>query len=125
MIATAQTLESLLLNNVLDLRFVRRIPVPGKPNTRRMLCTKSSTLLNSPNGRMVLNYRPPTHPKKVNEARSNVSVVWDILMQDYRVVSADQVNIIKSIPDNKEFWDYFNSTIYVMTAEQKIQYMNS
>lgn len=125
MAVSVSTLESLLLNNVLDLRFARRIPVPGKPATRRMLCTKSFELLNSTNGKIVLNYKAPKHGKQFNERAKNACIVWDILMQDYRVVSADQVTIIRQIPANDEFWTFFNNQIYTLTTEQKVQFMES
>ena len=125
MAVSIQTLESLLLNNVLDLRFTRRIPLPNKPSTRRMLCTKSYDLLNSTNGRVVLNYRPPKSAKQFNESKENACIVWDILMQDYRIVSADQITIIRQIPANQEFWTFFNNEIYTLNTEQKIMYMES
>lgn len=125
MAVSIQTLENLLLNNVLDLRFTRRIPLANKPATRRMLCTKSYELLNSTNGRIVLNYRPPRSGKQFNERRENACIVWDILMQDYRIVSADQITIIRQIPANQEFWTFFNKEIYTLNTEQKILYMES
>lgn len=125
MLVTRPTLESLLLRNVLDLRFVRRSPAPGRPPTRRMLCTKSYDLLGSTNGRIVLNYRPPKSGKQIIESKENACVVWDILMQDYRIVSADEVNVIREIPANDEFWKYFNKNILPMSAEQKLTYMDS
>jgi hypothetical protein len=125
MLVTRPTLESLLLRNVVDLRFVRRSPAPGRPPTRRMLCTKSYDLLGSTNGRIVLNYRPPKNPKQINESKENVCVVWDILMQNYRVVSADEVDVIKTIPATDEFWSYFNKEILPLTASQKMAYMDS
>lgn len=125
MIVTQQTLETLLLNNVLDLRFTRKIPVAGKPATRRMICTKSFELLNSTNGKIVLNYVPPKHGKQLDEAITNTCVVWDILMQNYRVVSADQVDVLREMPANDEFWKTFNNEIYPMSTEQKINFMNS
>lgn len=125
MLVTRPTLESLLLRNVLDLRFVRRTAAPGRPPTRRMLCTKSYDLLSSTNGRVVLNYRPPKSGKQVNEAKENVCVVWDILMQNYRVISADEVDVIKTIPATEEFWKYFNKEVLPLTASQKIAYMDS
>jgi hypothetical protein len=125
MLVTRPTLESLLLRNVIDLRFVRRTPSPGRPSTRRMLCTKSYDLLGSTNGRIVLNYRPPKNPKQINESKENACVVWDILMQNYRVVSADEIDVIKTIPATDEFWSYFNKEILPLTASQKMAYMDS
>jgi hypothetical protein len=125
MAISIQTLENLLLNNVLDLRFTRRVLLPNKPGSRRMLCTKSYDLLNSTNGRIVLNYKPPSSGKQFNENKNNACIVWDILMQDYRIVSVDQVSIIRQIPANEEFWTFFNKEIYTLTTEQKILYMES
>ncbi len=125
MIVQRAALDSILLNNVCEIRFVRRIPVAGKSPTRRMWCTKSFSLLNSTNGRVVLNYKPPTGAKKVNESANNVIVVWDILMQDYRVVSGDQVDLLQQVPANDEFWKFFNENIYTLTTEQKINFMNT
>ena len=122
---TLDALEPLLLNNVVDLRFVRRIPIGNKPMTRRMLCTKSYSLLNSTNGRVVLNYKPPTHNKQFNERIKNALIVWDILMQDYRVVSCESVDVIRTIPANEEFWTFFNKEIYILNTEQKIVFMES
>jgi len=125
MLVARPTLESLLLQNVLDLRFVRRSPAPGRPPTRRILCTKSYTLLSSTNGRIVLNYNPPAGKKQFNEAKENACVVWDILMQDFRVISADEVDVIKTIPATDEFWEYFNDEVLPLTGAQKLNYMNS
>lgn len=120
-----QTLENLLLKNVLDIRFVRRIPVANRPLTRRMLCTKSYTLLNSTNGRVVLGYRPPRSAKQFNEFDAHALVVWDIIMQDYRIVSLEDVTIIRQIPAGNKFWTFFNKEIYPLSTEQKIKYMDS
>jgi hypothetical protein len=125
MIASQSALNNLLLSNVLDIRFTRRIPVGGKAPTRRMLCTKSYDLLNTINGKVVLNYQPPRHAKQIDEAITNTCIVWDILMQDYRVVSADQVDVLREIPANDSFWKIFNEEIYPMTPEQKLNFMNS
>ena len=125
MIVQRSTLENLLLNNVVDLRFSRRIILPGKSPTRRMICTKSYSLLQSTNGRIVLNYSPPKHNKQFNEAKNNALVVWDVLMQDYRIVSVDKVDVIKEIPADETFWNYFNTNIFPMSTEQKIIFMDT
>ena len=124
MLIQRESLDSILLNHVCEIRFTRRRPVRGKSPTRRMWCTKSYNLLNSTNGRVGLNYRAPTHPKQINEALYNVLVIWDILMQDYRIISFDQCNLIQQIPADDNFWKYFNENIYTMTTEQKINFMN-
>lgn len=122
---TVSALDSLLKNNVLEIRFARRVPVPGKSPLRRMICTKSYDLLNSTNGKLALNYRPPKGPMRVDEGREGVCVVWDILMQDYRTVPAETVTVVNQIPIGDEFWKYFNQTLYPMSKAQKIQFMDS
>lgn len=125
MIVQRSSLNSSLLNNVCEIRFTRRIVVPGKANTRRMWCTKSYNLLNSTNGRVTLNFRPPLGPIKINEAADNILVVWDILMQDYRNVSMDSCDLIQQVPADESFWKFFNENIYIMTAAQKFNFLNS
>lgn len=117
-------LEALLRNNVCEIRFVRRHQVPTRPPTRRMICTKSSNILNSVDGRTKLNYRLPIHPMQVDPIRDNLVVVWDILMQDYRNVSMEECVMIRQIPES-EFWEYYNNELYPMSAQDKINLMNS
>jgi len=118
-------LDSLLKSNVCEVRFVRRRPRAGSSPTRRILCTKSHSLLTSTNGKVTLNYRSPSNPPQINEAMQNVVTVWDILMQDYRNISMDQCELINQIPANEEFWEYFNESIYPMSGEQKLNFMNT
>ncbi len=125
MVVQRSTLDSILLANVCDVRFVRKIPRNGRPATRRMLCTKSYSLLNSTNGRITLNYRPPTNPPQVNEAKDNIITVWDILIQDYRNINMAQCDLIEQIPATEEFWEYFNDNIYPMSADQKLNFINT
>jgi len=125
MIVQRATLDSLLLNNVCDIRFARRIVKPGQAPTRRMLCTKSLSLLNSVNGRISLNYFPPKNPPHSYLGPDNLAVAWDILMQDYRNINMNECDLISQIPANEEFWIYFNESIYPMSADQKLNFMNS
>ncbi len=125
MIVQRSTLDSLLQNNVCDIRFARRIIKPGQVPTRRMLCTKSQSLLNSVNGKISLNYFPPKGAPYSYLGPDNLVVAWDILMQDYRNINMNQCNVISQIPANDDFWVYFNENIYPMSAQQKINFMNS
>lgn len=118
-------LYNTLLNNVVELRFVRRRPVKGLSNTRRMLCTNCSHILNSINGRMVLNYRAPSSLPAYDPTQLGLIITWDILMQDFRQVSQETCSIIKVIPGTDEFWKYFNEQIITMTTYQKVAFMNS
>ena len=118
-------LDSLLLDNVCEIRFPRRIVKSGQSSTRRMLCTKSLSLLDSTNGRISLNYFPPKGPPKKYLGPDHLVVAWDILMQDYRNININQCDLIQQIPANDDFWVYFNENIYPMSAKQKSNFMNS
>lgn len=122
---TRNELDNNLLTNVLDLRFVRRRPISTKPDTRRMLCTKSYELLNSINGRIALNYRPPANIPAYDIVSKNLIIVWDIFMQDYRTLPVESVNVLNTIPANEKFWTYFNENLRSMSSLDKIIFMQS
>lgn len=119
------TLDNILLNNVCEIRFTRKIPVTGKPPTRRMWCTKSYNLLTSTNGTVSLNYRAPKQAKVVNESLDNILVVWDVFMQDYRTINMNDCELLQQVPADDSFWQYFNENLYPMSAAQKAVFMNS
>tara|TARA_R100001509_G_C4803559_1_gene193932 strand:- start:375 stop:788 length:414 start_codon:yes stop_codon:yes gene_type:complete len=125
MIIQKAALDALLLDNVCEIRFARRIIKPGQAPTRRMLCTKSLSLLNSVNGRISLNYFPPKGPPKAYLGPDRLAVAWDIIMQDYRNINTLQCDLIQQIPANDDFWVYFNENIYPMSPGQKFNFMNS
>ena len=120
-----EQLKTILLNNVCEIRFVRRRPLINAPPTRRMMATLSYTLLNSTNGRLTLNFRPTIRPPRFNPAQKNLLTVWDIFMQDYRNVNCDDVEIVATIPANEKFWEYFAAKLQNMTPQQKLAYQNS
>lgn len=123
----ASTLRVLLENNVLEIKFKRRRPKAGKPATRRMLCTNSPVILLSEAGRTTLHYKPISSGPKYSPPSKNLVITWDIFKQDYRAVSVDNCELISQIPisgDGREFWEYFNETIYPMTPAQKEAFMN-
>jgi len=118
----------LLQKNVVELRFRRRIQKSGYSDYRRMLCTNDPLLLNSIGGKNILNYIPP-HGGHLpyDPALKNLAIVWDIFMQSYRAVNCndcDVVSVIQSTPPEK-FWDYFNSRIIKMSANEKIAFQNN
>lgn len=119
------SLNSDLLNNVCEVRFLKRTSPSNRPEYRRMLCTKNYELLSSVNGKLTLNFREATRQKVINEAVKNVLVVWDILMQDYRIISLDDCDLITKIPADETFWEYFNKNIYPMSTNQKVNFMKS
>jgi len=123
--ASLPTIKSLLLNNVVEIKFLRKRPKPGTPDTRRMLCTNSLSLLNSTEGRLALNYRRAIQMPKFDPTAKNLVITWDIFMQDYRCINMAACDLIQVIPANKEFWTFFNNRLVGMDAAQKINFMNS
>ena len=102
-----QTLQNQLRSNVCEIMFVRRRARIERPAIRRMLCTLDDTILTSINGKMTLNYRQPTHMLPYNAQAKNLLPVWDIFMQDWRMVNMDDCQIVQTIK-NIDFWKYFN-----------------
>ena len=125
MLVSLTSLKSVLQNNVCEIKFARRRPKPGKPMSRRMLCTNAQTVLNSVDGRVTLNYKPAVRGLRYNPDQKNIVIVWDIFMQDYRCVSCDSCDLITSIPAGPTFWKYFRENLAKMTTAQKVAYMDS
>lgn len=119
------TLSNLLQQNVLEIKFLRRRQVTGKPPTRRMLCTSNDTLLKSEPGRKLLNYRDPVKKVQYNPSGKNITIVWDILVQDFRAISVDECEVLAMIESQEEFWKYYNDVLFPMTPEQKTAFMLS
>ena len=117
-------LKSLLQGNVVEVKFARRIPKPGKPANRRMFCTNSYTLLNSSEGRITLNYTPPKKAPKYNPDTKNLIITWDVFMQGYRTISVESCELISLIPANELFWEYFRENLTTMSPPQKIGFMD-
>jgi hypothetical protein len=90
-----------------------------------MICTNANSLLLSVDGRLTLNYAPPKSLPSFSVSQKNVVVAWDVLMQDFRAISCENCNLIKTVPANNEFWDYFKSTLLPMTPGQKTMFMDS
>lgn len=120
-------LKTLLQNNVCEIVFVRRRPerAPGRPEIRRMLCTISENVFMSENAIRSLNFRRPKTGRRLDEAKHNIVVVWDIFMQDYRNVSMDTCYLRQTIPDDDTFWKYYNDALLTMSAQQKMNFMDS
>lgn len=120
-------LALLLMTNVVELRFKRRIEKAGFGDYRRMLCTNDRGLLMSQLGRNILNFEPATQLPKFNPAQKNLIITWDIFMQNYRCINCNDVEVVAVIntsPDATEWWKYFNESIAPMPAGQKAQFMN-
>ena len=118
------TLARLLQENVAEIKFIRRNPKPGKPGSRRMLCTNNADLLFSLKGKMALNFRGTSKPPEYNPAAKNLLITWDIMMQDYRSINMDSCQVISVIPANDQFWNYFTEKIVPMSPEDKLGFMD-
>ena len=116
-------LDKLCRTNVVELKFKRRMPVKGKPLERRMFATRNFALLESPEGKEILNYTPPTQSPAYNAASRGLLTVWDIFMQDWRNIPATSVEVISTITADK-FWEYFTNVLSKMTASQKAAFMD-
>lgn len=99
-------LNPVLLENVVDLTFIEK----GDRSLRRMICTKSSLLLKSLKGKMILKYREPRGGERYNLSKFNNLIVFDIANKDFRTVSCDTAKVIEVIPI-KEFWEYYENTL--------------
>ena len=125
MIIGLGNLRSILLDKVCEIKFVRRNPKPGRPSTRRMLCTNSVQLLNSVVGRTILNYVPPRQAPKYNPNEENLIITWDILMHGYRSINCDTVDLISTLEADQTFWTYLSEKISPMSAQEKMNFMNT
>ena len=125
MIVGLSNLKIMLLSNVCEVKFARRNPKPGRPTSRRMLCTNNVQLLNSVEGRTVLNYRPPRQAPDYNPNQENLIITWDILMQDFRTINCDTVDLITTLEADETFWVYINEKIAPMSAGEKMAFMNT
>jgi len=120
-------LYNLCQQNVIEVKFTRRLQNVGKGTIRRMYATLDSDLLNSKEGYEVLRFKPPTQSPAYNAAQKGLVTVWDILFQDWRNIPADSATVVTVTPTRplEDFWKYFNSTIRHMTDTDKANFMNS
>ena len=125
MLISQNSLAAVLKTNVCEIKFLRRRPRPGKPPFRRMVCTNANQLLLNVDGRLTLNYAPPKALPRFNPNEKNIVIAWDVLMQDFRAISCDQCELIKTVPANEEFWEYFKNELSIMSASQKMMFMES
>jgi len=125
MIVGLSNLKTMLLSKVCEVKFARRNPKPGRPASRRMLCTNNVQLLNSVEGRTVLNYSPPRQAPAYNPNQENLIIVWDILMQGFRTINCDTVDLITTLEADQTFWTYLNEKIAPMSAQEKMAFMNT
>lgn len=119
-------LSQLLQSNVVEIKFTRRHAVAKRPTTRRMLASLNSAILDSEQGRTILNFKPPTRNPAYNASNYNLITVFDIFMQDWRAIPLDTTEVIRVLPSNppSDFWEYFYTVLVKMTASQKAVFMD-
>ena len=119
-----QNLAKLCSTNIVELKFTHRNKMRIPPN-RRMLCTLDSVLLNSTARKNLLNFRPPTKPPRYNASKYNLLTVWDVLMQDFRNIPVDAVDVITATPTRpiSSFLKFFNQKLSKMSAMEKLAFM--
>ena len=124
------TFDSILKNNVVEFKWVRRIPKTGAALTRRALGTNNYNVLNSEFGYKVLNFRPPTQPNPIDQVTHNLVTYWDVFRQEYRNSACESLVMVRVIPVTNDqqinqWWIFFRDTIRDMTPQQKIQFMDT
>jgi hypothetical protein len=122
---SVSALASLCNSNVVELKFTRRNKMRVPP-TRRMLCTLNRQVLDSTLGKSILNFRKPKQAAPYNASRKKLVTVWDIIMQDWRNVPTESVDVVSAInivPATK-FWDFYENVIKPMTSAQKSAFMD-
>ena len=120
------TLTQILNTHAVELRFLRRRPLPD--NTfRRMLATNDTSLLYSTPGRLALNFHGAPNRLKFNPEQKGLVMTWDIFMQDFRLVPAENVEVVSVIKTSppEDFWKYFNNVLAKMPESQKVEFMHS
>ena len=63
--------------------------------------------------------------KGIEINQENLIIVWDILMQDFRTINCDTVDLISTLEADQTFWTYLNEHIVPMSAQEKIGFMNT
>lgn len=125
MAISVEGLYSLCSKNIVELKFVRRNKYVS-PTTRRMLATIDGRLLRSTFGTNTLGYKKPKNPPPYNAKSKGLCTLWDILMQDWRNVPTESVEVVSIVSTTpmKSFLDWFENVIKPMSPSGKINFMS-
>lgn len=123
---TLTGLGDLCLKNVVEIKFNRRRPSGYRYPHRRMLCTLDPEILFSDLGKQILNTKTPSNNPAYDAKSKNLLIVWDILMQDWRSIPVESVDVIATVPTTpvEDFWKYFDKVIRKMGSRQKLNFIN-
>lgn len=118
-------LLSLVQQNIVELKFIRRREKIGWPMHRRALVTNNFQLLNSAPGKVALHFKPPMHQPPYPWIMYNLVCCWDLMWQDYRQIPVESCDIITVIPTAppEMFWNYFNQYLQSLSPQQKVEFM--
>jgi hypothetical protein len=119
------TLKALLLENVVEVKFPRRRPKRGHASTRRMLCTNSPVILNSSNGRALLEYKATSSIRVTDPEIYNLIVTWDIFKRDFRQINMNNCDLITQMPADDDWWLYYYDNLSKMSIGQIETFYNT
>ena len=130
-------LELFFALNIVELKFTRRVKPPRKKAerttghmsyTRRILCTSNWRYISSPIVRYLYHWKKPKKRRGKAFYRSRkLLIVWDIMKNDWRMVSLDKYKIVgytsvKSIQDQDTFTKFYRYNLKVLPEAKKEHY---
>jgi hypothetical protein len=132
-----RVLEEFFAQNIVELKFTRRIKPPWYKKDRetghlsyqrRMLCTSNWRYIKSPRVRYLYNWKKPKSRRgKAWYRKRKLVIVWDIMMNDWRMVSLDKYKIvgytsIKSLERQDEWTEFYRAHINKLPENKKKHY---
>lgn len=124
------TILQVFHNHVVELRFVRRTPVYNG-TSRRMLCTANWKFLSSVATRKVFGWSNPKSRRGTSWYKvRKLIIVWDLLINNFRIISLDDWNILGVLPlkdlnEQAKFLVFYNEYISRLGGNQIENYHNS
>lgn len=120
-------MEDLLASHMVELTFRRRIKPPKKikdrkvghmKQTRRMICTAQWGIISNPKFRQLFNFKKPKTRRGKNWYRKRkLFIVWDLMKNNWRMISADKYIIqgvfpIMSEEEANQFLSFYRRNIH-------------
>ena len=134
-----KNLGDFLRANVVEFKFRRRSPLLKNPalghksKTRRILCTANWRLINSPITRLTFKWKAPKAKRRRLYSwykKRNLMIVWDIMFQDFRILSLDDWEIIAAIPvvdlmNKVRFFIFYKFQLSKITQKKREDFADS